>query len=48
LRGALSDSDNLDPAIRPYLAAWLSDLHARVAVEEAVAEIVAISVEGRK
>jgi hypothetical protein len=48
LRGALSDSDNLDPAIRPYLAAWLADLQARVAVEEAVAELVTISVEGRK
>ena len=48
LRGALIDSDNLDPAIRPYLAAWLSDLQARVAVEEAVAELVTIAVEGRK
>jgi len=48
LRGALSDSDNLDPVIRPYLAAWLADLQARVAVEEAVAELVTIAVEGRK
>jgi hypothetical protein len=48
LRGALSDSDNLDPGIRPYLAAWLSDLQARVAVEEAVAELVTIAVENRK
>lgn len=48
LRAALSDAENLDPAIRPYLTAWLSDLQARVAVEEAVAELVAVAVEGKK
>ena len=48
LRAALSDTENLDPTIRPYLTAWLSDLQARVAVEEAVAELVAVAVEGKK
>lgn len=48
LRAALSDTENLDPTIRPYLTAWLSDLQARVAVEEAVAELVALAVEGKK
>ena len=48
LRAALSDAENLDPTIRPYLTAWLSDLQARVAVEEAVAELVAVAIEGKK
>ncbi|MEN9499958.1 MAG: hypothetical protein RIS83_1777 [Pseudomonadota bacterium] len=44
LRGALTDSESLDPGLRPYLASWLVDLQARVAVEQAINEILAIAI----
>jgi hypothetical protein len=40
LAGAVADASALDPALQPVLAGWLAQARARLAVEQAVQEVL--------